>query len=83
LHYSAGGDVSFHSVEEGEEEDGDSYSTLDVQESVCQGVSVLVMGSSNRFGSCDEAQMSGWTRNNLSSTWSARLASGQSRMGRS
>jgi len=60
---SAGGDVSFVLclVEEGEGEDGDGCCTLDVQEFVCQGVSVLVMGSSINFSSCDEAQLSGWT----------------------
>jgi len=55
-YYSAGGDVSFVLclVEEGEGKDGDGCCTLDVQ-FVCQGVSVLVIGSSINFSSCDEA----------------------------
>ena len=63
MHCSAGGDVSFvlRSVEEGEGEDGDGCCTPDVQESFCQRVLVLVMGSSNSFDSCDETQMSGRT----------------------
>jgi len=52
-----GGDVSFvlRSAEKGERGDGDGCCTLDVQESICQGVSVLMMGSSSSFDSCDEA----------------------------
>ena len=38
------------------------------------------MGSSNGLNSCDEAQLWGWIRNDLSSAWSALLASGQSRL---
>ena len=52
---STGDDVSFvlHLVEKGEGDDGDGYCTLDVQEFICQGVSVLVMGLSSRFDSCN------------------------------
>ena len=48
-------------MEEGEGKDGDGCCTLDVQESICQGVSVLMIGSSSGLGSCDEAQLWGWT----------------------
>ena len=84
-YYPAGGDVSFvlRSVEEGEGENGDGCCTLDFQECVCQGVLVLVMGLSSSFCSCDEAQLSGWTKNVLPSAWSARLDSGQNILGRS
>ena len=52
-------DVSFvlHLVEEGEGEDGDGYCALDVQELVCQGVLILLMGSSKSFSFYDEAQL--------------------------
>ena len=36
---------------------GDVYCTLDVWDSICQRVSVLVMGSSRGFNSCDEVQL--------------------------
>ena len=64
LHCSMGDDVSFifRSVEEGEGEDGDDCCTLDVEESFCQRVLVLMMGSSSKFGSCDKAQLSGWKK---------------------
>jgi len=57
LHCSASGDVSFvlHTVEKGEGKDGNGCCTLNVHESVCRGVLVLVMGLSSRFGSYDEA----------------------------
>jgi len=35
-----------------------------------QAVLVLAMGSSSSLNSCDEAQLRGWTRNELSSAWS-------------
>jgi len=63
-------------VEKGEGEDGDGCCAPDVQEFVCQGVSVLVMGSSSNFGSHDEARLSGRTENVLTSTWFAYLNSG-------
>jgi len=44
-------------VEEGEEKGGDVGCTHDVRESACRGVSVLAMGSSKDFSSCDEAQL--------------------------
>ena len=60
-----GSDVFFVlcSVEEGEGEDGDGCCTPNVPESTFQKVSVLVVGSSSNFGSCDEAQLSGRTGN--------------------
>ena len=69
-------------MEEREGEDGDYCCTLDVLESICQGVSVLAMGSSSRFHFCDKTQLSGWTGNALASTSSMRLASGRNRLGR-
>ena len=85
LHCFVGGDVSFvlRSMEEGEGEDGDGCCTLDVQEYVCQGVSVLMLGSSRSSSSGDETQLWGWIGNDLFSAWSARLASGWSKLGRS
>ena len=61
---------------------GDICCTPDLWESVCQGVSVLVMGPSRGFSSCDEARLWGWTGNDLFFVWSARLAFGRSRLGR-
>ena len=57
------GDVSFiiRLVEEGEGEGGDVCYTPDVQESVYQRVSALMIGSSRGFSTCDEAQLSGRT----------------------
>ena len=83
MHCSAGSDVSFllRSVEEREEEDGIGSCAPDVRESVCQGVSVLVMGSSSSFDSRDEARLSGRTTNVLTSAWSGHLDSGQNRPG--
>ena len=56
-----GGDVFFlhHPVEEGEGEDGNGCCTPDVQEFICRGTSVLVMGSSRKVSLRDEAWMSG------------------------
>ena len=84
MHCSTGGDVSFvlRSLEEEEGEDSDGCCVLNVQKSVCQGVSVLVMGSSSGLDSCDDAHLSGWTWNVLSSAWSARLTSGRNRLGK-
>ena len=62
-------------------EDGDGCCTLDVQEFICQGVFVLVIGSSSIFGSYDKAQLWGWIRNDLSSAWSVCLAFGWNRLG--
>jgi len=39
------------------------------------------MGSLRGFSSCDEAQLWGWTRNDLLSAWSAGLTFGRSRLG--
>ena len=79
----AGGDVYFllPSVEEGEGKDGNGCYAPDIHESVCQGVSVLVMDSSSSLGSRDEARLSGRKRNVLTSAWSAFLDSGQNRPG--
>jgi len=46
-------------------------------------VSVHVMGSTSSFGSCDQAEQSGWTGNALFFAWFVRLASGRIRLGRS
>ena len=70
-------------MEEGGGEDGDECCTFDVPEFVCQGVSVLVMGSSSSFSSYDEAPLLGWTGNVLTYAWSASLDSVQNRLGRS
>ena len=48
-------------MEEGEGEDDNDCCAPDVQESVCQGVSVLVMGSSSSFGFRGEALVPGRT----------------------
>jgi len=48
-----------------------------------QGVSVLAMSSSRNLSSYDEAQLWGWTGNDLSSSWSVCLTFDQSRLGRS
>ena len=81
MHYSRGGDVSFlpRSVKEGGGEDGNGYCVPDVQESIYQGVLVLVMSSSSSFDSRDKARLSGRTGNVLISVWSARLDSCQNR----
>jgi len=62
-------DVSsvLHSVEKREGMDGDAYCTPNIWESVYQGVSILAMGSSRSLSSSDEAQLWGWTENDLSS----------------
>jgi len=49
--------------------------------SILVGVSVLAMGSSSSLSSCDEAQLWGWTGNELSSAWPACLAFSRSRLG--
>ena len=60
-------------MEKGEGEDGDGCCAPDVQEFVCQGVSVLVMGSSSNFGSRGDARLPGKTGNVLASAWSEHL----------
>ena len=60
-------------MEEGEGEGGDICCTPDVQESICQGISALVMGLTRGFSSYDEAQLLGWIWNDLFSTWSSSL----------
>ena len=64
-----GSDVSFllHLVKEGMVEDGNDCCAPDVQESIRQGVSVLVMGSSSSFGSRGEARLPGRIGNVLTS----------------
>ena len=84
MHCSAGSDVSFllRSVEEREGEDGDGYRDPDVQEFVCQGALVFVMGSSRSFNFRNETPLSGRTGNVLVSAWFAHLASDWIRSGR-
>ena len=48
-----------------------------------KGVLVLMIGSSSSLSSYDEAQLWGWTGNDISFAWSALLASNRSRMDRS
>ena len=83
--YFASSDVSFilHSLEEREGKGGDICCDPDVREFVCQGVSVLAMGSSGGFSSYDLAQLWRWIGNDLSSAWSEHLVFGQSRLRRS
>jgi len=62
-------------VEEGEGEDSDGCYASDVQESIYQGVSIFVMGSSSSFDFRDDARLSGRIENVLPSVWSAHLNS--------
>ena len=68
-------------MEEEKGKDGDGCGTPDVQESICEGVSVLMMGSSSSFGSRDEVMLSGMMGNVLASAWSKHMDSGQNRPG--
>ena len=61
---------------------GDAYCTLNILESICQRVSVLVACSSRSLSSCNEAQLYGCIGNNLSSAWSVCQSFGQSRLRR-
>ena len=62
---------------DGEGEDGNGCCAPDIQESIGQGVLVLVMGTSSSFGSRDKAQLLGRIGNVLTSARYARLYSGQ------
>ena len=63
-----GGDVSFlRPVEEGEGDDGNGCCAFDVQEFICRGASVFVMGLSRNFGFRDEVWLSGRKGNVLPS----------------
>jgi len=48
-------------MEEGEGEDGDHCCAPEVQEFVCRGASVFVMGPSRSFNFCNEGLLSGKT----------------------
>ena len=69
-------------MEEGEVEDGDGYRAPNAQESVCQGVSTFMMGSSRSFGSLNEAQLLRGIGNAPAFAWSTSLDSDLNRLGR-
>ena len=69
-------------MEEGKVEDGDGYHAPNAQDSICQGVSAFMMGSSRSFGSLNEAQLLRGTGNAPASAWSTGLESNPNRLGR-
>jgi len=73
--------IRWRKEREREREDGNGCCAPNAQESVCQGVSVLMMGSSSSFDSHGQARLSGKIENILPSIWSARLDSCQNRPG--